>query len=175
MVVDYFRERFAEGRFGKHIKPSTLDEIIDMVHCKSRTGTELDANYGNILSERFAPLQFTFVEGGFELEDIEENLVAGIPVIVIFDAVMLENPNQQFEGFAHASVAIGLDDRSIILHDPQVAAFVAVPLDRFMPAWEITKNWVITFNIAPTVQTRVDDEESYKKGTEKGMEEERKS
>lgn len=73
---------------------------------------------------------------GAEPADLRQHLSKGRPLIV---ALALKGPRAPL----HYAVAVGIDDRSVILNDPARGKLVREDLPRFWRAWKSTGNWAL--------------------------------
>ena len=65
--------------------------------------------------------------------DVESYLGQGRPVIAVVDPSSLY---PGVPGFAHGVVIVGLEANTVIYHDPELAANLAVSWEQFQAAWD---------------------------------------
>jgi ABC-type bacteriocin/lantibiotic exporter with double-glycine peptidase domain len=69
----------------------------------------------------------------FTYDEVSNCLSQGQPIIAVIDASVLY---PGIAGFAHGVLIIGLEEGVVVYHDPESAAAVEVPWERFAAAWD---------------------------------------
>jgi ABC-type bacteriocin/lantibiotic exporter with double-glycine peptidase domain len=126
MVVQYWKRYHPELKNAAN-ETDRINELLPA----SRRGIR-GAALKDFLSERgFA----VYVFDG-EMQDLRSHFDKGRPVIVCLGASGLRAP-------LHYAVVVGLDDKSVWLHDSARGKLTREPLDRFEASWAVSGNWAL--------------------------------
>lgn len=77
------------------------------------------------------------------IEDLKTNLEKGLPIIVLIDPSHIYGG---IAGFGHFILIVGMENNKVIYHDPGISDgdFRGCEVEKFLKAWNIFKNWMIT-------------------------------
>ncbi len=147
MVHEYYRVKYQGGAFKSVIQEVPVEVIAGAINCRRDAGTTFRTNYGKTLTDLFDPLEVNFSIDELTLEDVKAKFTIGIPVIALYDYLMAYEPKLGIPGPGHASVIVGIDKNSIVLHDPSFNEYTLLGLDVFKAAWKARDNRAILITL----------------------------
>lgn len=152
MCLDYFKNYYQSQVINENLENKTYQEVIDLCGSNRFTGTKINQDLINRLSNELKLIKFSLDENN-TFNDLKKRLDKNLPTILVYDGRYI---TYDVRGPAHAGVFIGFTKSGDpILNNPWYGSIKIFKKDNFITAWELYK--YMTVNLDPEPQKRLGD------------------
>ena len=137
MCLEYFKNEYKNDIVRQNTPNLDIEDLMKITHTRKNTGTPTEGLCKR-LEKAGLPFKFQLKKSSFS--EIEEKILVGIPVIVIYNGSYLK---EERKGPSHAGVIVGMRDDDLILNNPWFGATYIADKFEFERAWELEYNQVL--------------------------------